>query len=135
VAEEQTLALLALLSMTNEEYDAAAKGDVKKAIQERTNELLSAPMYDMLELAIAAGEMVEQEFIGRAKRELADRLPNALRLFGMNPSSRSETQTTSPTPVSPTSPTSSTDSPSPTDGESGERSGSSGDAQPISASA
>jgi hypothetical protein len=135
VAEEQTLALLALLSMTNEEYDAAAKGDVKEAIKARTDELLSAPMYDMLELAIAAGEMVEQEFVGRAKRELADRLPNALRLFGMSPSSRSETPTTSQTPASRTSATSSTDSPPPTDGESDEPSDSAGVEQPLSASA
>jgi hypothetical protein len=136
VAEEQTLALLALLSMTNEEYDAAAAGDVKAAIKARQEELLSAPMYDMLELAIAAGEMVEQEFIGRVKRELADRLPNALRLFGMSPSSRSEDGTTSKMPASPTSQTPSTDSPPPTpDGPSETSSSSAGDAQPISASA
>jgi hypothetical protein len=139
VAEEQTLALLALLSMTNEEYDAAAKGkgakDAQAAIDARKDELLSAPMYDMLELAIAAGEMVEQEFVGRAKRELADRLPNALRLFGMSPSSRSETPTTSQTPASRTSATSSTDSPPPTDGESDEPSDSPGVEQPLSASA
>jgi hypothetical protein len=136
LAEEQTLALLALLSMTNEEYDSATKADVVEAIKVRQEELLSAPMYEMLELAISAGEMIEQEFVGRARRELADRLPNALRLFGMSPSSRSEDGTTSKMPASPTSQTPSTDSPPPTpDGPSETSSSSAGDAQPISASA
>jgi hypothetical protein len=137
LAEEQTLRLLALLSMTNEEYEAATEGGAdaaEQAMAERVKELKRAPMYDSLELAVAAGEMVEQEFVARAKRELGGRLPNVLRLFGLSPSSRSEDGATSSEQPSPTNPTSSTDSPTPTDGLSETPSGSRGDEQPISAS-
>jgi hypothetical protein len=138
LAEEQTLRLLALLSMTNEEYDAATEGGkdaADKAMSERVKELKKAPMFDALELAVAAGEMVEEEFIGRAKRELGSRLPNVLRLFGMSPSSRSEDGQTSSEQPSMTSPTSSTDSQTPTDGLSETPSDSPGVEQPLSASA
>lgn len=129
LAEHETLQLLALLSMTNVEVKDAAKGDLPEALSERAEDLLDAPADDLMELAVAAGEMVEEQFMVRV-RDMGERLPNVLRLFGMSPSRQ-----TSKISVSETSPTSSTDSPSPTDGESDEPSTEpSGDGSPISAS-
>jgi hypothetical protein len=48
---------------------------------------LDAPATDLMELAVAAGEMVEEQFTSKV-RALGDRLPNALRLFGVTPKSR-----------------------------------------------
>jgi hypothetical protein len=115
--------------MTNSEVKKAANGDLPAALDERAEELLDAPADDLMELAVAAGEMVEEQFMARVKA-LGDRIPNALRLFGMSPNRQ-----TSSASASETNPISSTDSPSPTDGASDEPSTElSGDVSPISAS-
>lgn len=116
LAETETLHLLALLSMTNVEVKDAAKDDLPEALSERAEDLLDAPADDLMELAVAAGEMVEDQFVSKVKA-LGERLPNALRLFGMSPRSQTSKQ-----PASQTKPTSSTDSPPPTDGASDESS-------------
>jgi hypothetical protein len=121
LAEEEVSRLLALLSMSNAEVKRAAAGDFPEALAARAEELM--------ELAVAAGEMVEEQFMAKVKG-LGDRLPNALRLFGMSPKGQASMNS-----ASETNPISSTDSPSPTDGESDELSTEpSGDGSPISAS-
>lgn len=116
LAEEETLRLLALLSMTNKQVKDAMKSDLPAALDERADELLDAPATDLLELAVASGEMVEEQFTSKV-RELGDRLPNALRLFGVSPKSPKTTEP-SKSKSSATKSDSSTDSPSPTDGTS-----------------
>jgi hypothetical protein len=121
LAERETLQLLALLAMTNAELKRAAAADLPAALDERSEELLDAPADDLLELAVAAGEMVESQFVAKV-RSLGGRLPNALRLLGLSPRSR-DTETTEETSTSSSSATSapsSTGSPAPTDGESDE---------------
>jgi hypothetical protein len=107
--------------MTNAELKRAAATDLPAALDERSEELLDAPADDLLELAVAAGEMVETQFVAKV-RSLGGRLPNALRLLGLSPRSRDTetTEETSTTSASRTSAPSSTDSPAPTDGESDE---------------
>jgi hypothetical protein len=117
LAETETLQLLALLSMTNSEVKQAASADLKAALAARVEVLLDAPADSWLELAVASGEMVEGQFASKV-RALGERLPNALRLFGMSPKS----QSTSTNSVSEMKPISSTDSQSPTDGDPGESS-------------
>jgi hypothetical protein len=129
LAEEEVSRLLALLSMSNAEVKRAAAGDFPEALAARAEELMDAPAEDLMELAVAAGEMVEEQFMAKVKG-LGDRLPNALRLFGMSPKGQASMNS-----ASETNPISSTDSPSPTDGESDELSTEpSGDGSPISAS-
>lgn len=121
LAEEQVLRLLALLAMSNSDLDRyAADGSLNDRLAERTEQLLSAPWTDLLELAVAAGELADEQYTTKIRR-LGDRLPNALRLFGMTPS-KSRTQTTPETTStssggsSTTKPTSSTGSPERTAG-------------------
>jgi hypothetical protein len=129
LAETEVSHLLALLSMSNADVKRAAAGDFPEALEQRAEELMDAPAEDLMELAVAAGEMVEEQFMAKVKG-LGDRLPNALRLFGMSPKGQASTNS-----ASETNPISSTDSPSPTDGESDELSTApSGDGSPISAS-
>jgi len=128
LAEAETLRLLALLAMSNAEVKHAARADIKEALDKRADEMLDAPAEDLLELAVAAGEMVEDQFVSKVKA-LGERLPNGLRLFGLNPKSQTTTDELSSSESSTTKPTSSTDSPTPTDGTSEPRS-----TEPVGAS-
>jgi hypothetical protein len=54
--------------MTNAELKRAAATDLPAALDERSEELLDAPADDLLELAVAAGEMVETSSSRRSAR-------------------------------------------------------------------
>lgn len=109
VAEAHVYRLLALFTMSNEDVAAAHKdGSLEDTLAERADDLLDEAMADeVLELAVACGEVVDEQF-RRKVDELGDRAGNALRLFGMGP-----TRTSGPPNGQQTStPDSSTDGPS-----------------------
>lgn len=72
----------------------------------------------LLELAVVAGEIVDDQIIGRA-RELRERLGNALRLFGLSPdqAKTEEATTTSSGQTSEPTPSSSSDGAAPSGSE------------------
>lgn len=131
LAEKEVTELLALLVMSNAELKRKARdGSLKDYLEERADEILDAPATDLIELAVAAGEMVDDQFTSKVK-QLGDRLPNALRLLGIKNRSQTEKRpeeslsseaTTSSDSSSETKPISSTDSPLPTGGTSEPRS-------------
>jgi hypothetical protein len=115
VAEKETLGLLALLAMSNGEVKHAERSGFVDTHQERIEAMLDLPFDDLIELAVVAGEVVDTQFQARVKK-LGERLPNALRLFGIR--MQPKTSETSSPSSSKTSAESSTDSPTPTDGTS-----------------
>lgn len=120
LAEEQVLELLALLAMSNTDLKRKSRdGSLKDYLVERADDIIDADATELLELAVAAGEMVDEQFNNKLKA-LGDRVPNAARLLGLNLGSPNPTRTPAPSSSEspPTKPTSSTDSPAPTDGES-----------------
>jgi hypothetical protein len=124
LAEEQVMQLMALLTVTNRELSRAHdEGNLMEVLEQRTKIIMDAPADDLFELAVVAGELVQGQFTDRIKA-LGDRLPNALRLFGISPKGLKTTTETeaSRTSSSETKQPSSTDSPTPTDGESDESS-------------
>jgi hypothetical protein len=121
LAEEETVALLALIAMSNADLKRFARQGheaLRDELKSRGEDLLDADLGELVELAIVAGEAVNEQYQAKA-RELGGRLGNALKLFGISlPSSETTTETeTSKETSSTPSPSSSTDSPVPTDGE------------------
>lgn len=118
LAEEEVLKLLAVLATPNAELKRKSRdGSLKEYLAARADELIDAPATDLLELAVVAGEMVDEQFTTKV-RELGGRLPNALRLLGLSKSQdKTSSETTSKSESSETKPTPSTASPSPTDGD------------------
>lgn len=117
LAEHEVTQLLALLATSNGDLKRKARdGSLGDYLAERADDLLDAPATDLMELAVTAGEMVDDQFSDKLK-ELGNRAPNVLRLLGLTRSPSSEDET-SKNSSSKTSPTSSTNSPSPTDGTS-----------------
>lgn len=116
LAEHEVTTLLALLATSNADLKRKARdGTLKEHLEARAEELLDAPATDLLELAVGAGEMVEEQFTNKVK-SLGGRLPNALRLLGITRSPKLEEEETSSLESSETKQTSSTDSAEPIDG-------------------
>lgn len=87
VAEEHVYRLLALFVTPNDEVKRARRneGGLKTLLDERVETLLDDAYGDeLLELAVTCGELVDAQFMGKA-RQLGDRLGNALRLLGLDP--------------------------------------------------
>lgn len=126
LAEEHVYRLVALFTMSNEDVARHWKaGDLNEALDDAVDDLLDRAYADeLLELAVCAGELVEDQFT-RKVSDLGARLGNLRRLFGMAPPSSSSSSTTTEEAPSPTdsstpgpsssTPTSSTDSPAPAD--------------------
>lgn len=130
-AEEDLYRLLALFLMSNAEVAEAWKsGDWNNVLQKRADELLDSCFGDeLLELAVACSERVDDQFVRKA-RGLGSRLGNLGRLVGLTtpepkeapttpePETTPETTPDAPPTDTPSSSTqsSSTPSPAPTDG-------------------
>jgi len=121
VAEEHVYRLLALFTLSNDDVARYRKdGSLKDQLADRSDSLLDDAFADeVLELAVVAGEVVDEQF-RRKTDELGDRLGNALSLVGLRPPTRT-TPTPAPSPPAPSkdgpsslTPSSSTDSPAPT---------------------
>ena len=137
-AEETVVQLLALVLMRNEDVAAWSRdgslndehkpdGSLKKRgkLHEAAQDLLDEAMGDeLLEVAVVAGEVVDEQLMSKARRLMeAGRLGNVVRLFGIDPerlkaarekpaeqpTSNGNGATTSTTPEQ--TPSSSTDSP------------------------
>lgn len=128
VAEEHVYRLLALVTMSNSDVKAFRRdGSLKDKLTERADDLVDdAGLEELLELAVVAGEVIDRQLRGKTE-ELGDRVGNALRLVGLDPTrlapqtSPTPTQTTASPATSTTTPpsstpTSSTDSAAPTNG-------------------
>ena len=120
LAEDRVYRLLALFLMPNEDVKRLrAEGLLDQELQKRADDLLDEAYADeLVELAVAAGELVDNTFRRKAE-ELGDRLGNAMRLIGLG--QRIPTTNQDPEPLdatngaSDTKPTSSTASPAPTE--------------------
>lgn len=119
LAEDRVYRLLALFTLGNGEVvHARREGHLDQLLDEKVAELLETLYGDeLLELAVACGELVDHHFRRKASA-LGERLGNALRLIGLGPAKVSPTTPAGPstTSSSSTRPTSSSDSPPPTDG-------------------
>lgn len=137
VAEDAVYRLLALFAMTNADVKSYRRdGTLKDKLDELADELLDdAGADELLELAVVAGEVIDDQFTRKAN-ELGGRLGNALRLLGVDPEhfraqttpegpqttnlDDGETPTTTPESTSSSSssrPTSSTDTDDSSDGD------------------
>lgn len=117
-AEDLIVRLLALALMPNHDIkEHARKGDLDEHLGAAGEDLLDDALGDeLLELAVAAGEVVDDQILAKARRLRADdRLGNALRLLGLSPESLTPSKSPDDTTPAPT-PSSSTDSPEPSDG-------------------
>lgn len=105
LAEEHVYKLLALFTITNSELKThRAAGTLAEALEDRKTELLDDAFADeLLELAVACGELVDHHF-RRKSAELGDRVGNALRLIGLD---WTPTSPSTPTPASTDGPSSS----------------------------
>ena len=114
-AEGLVVQLLALIAMPNDEVKRHARSGALNGpegeLAQQGDDLLDAPAEQLLELAIVAGETVDQQF-QRKLAEAGDRLGNALRLFGIGRTPQEPTPTTTSATPSPT-PTSSGATPEP----------------------
>lgn len=115
VAEDHVYRLLALFTMSNADVKAYRRdGSLDERLQGLADDLLDDAMADeVLELAVVVGETVDTQFRAKAS-ELGDRMGNALRVFGMSPTTTGPS--TSPDGPSTAKPSSSTDSAPPTTG-------------------
>ena len=114
LAKEQVLQVLALVVMPEADLDRYEEdGSIDEQLGKRGQELLRAPLSDLLRLAAAAGAQVEEE-LKVINDELGGDLPNVFRLLGADLSS--PTDEPSVTESKTTEPTSSTASPKPTGG-------------------
>lgn len=86
VAEEAVYRLLALFAMTNADVKQYRRsGTLTEELNELADELLDdADADELLELAVIAGEVVEDQFVSKAQA-LGGRAGNALRLLGLDP--------------------------------------------------
>jgi hypothetical protein len=124
LAEDEVSKMLGLIAMPN--------GDVRRhgregldalwdKAAELGDEILDAPMDQVIELAVVAGESVEETYRLKVVDRLGGRLTAIAKLFGISiPTPDEIGNETSSTEASTTNQTSSTDSPLPTDGESDE---------------
>lgn len=119
-AEDHVYRLLALFTISNQEVTEAWRaGTLAERLLERADELLDQAYGDeLLELAVACGELIDTQFVTKA-RSLGDRLGNLGRLVGIDRPTTSPTAPAAAPTTTPSSstPTSSTDSPEPTDGQ------------------
>jgi hypothetical protein len=128
LAEGEVAKLLGLIAMSNADVARYGKEGLESLwarAGEFGDELLDADLDQVIELAVAAGESVNETYQIKVVERLGERLGSALRLIGFNPPSRKPTATSTETSSSPpttTNPTSSTDSQPPTDGPSPESS-------------
>lgn len=142
-AEADVYELLALFTFSNADVKAFRRdGTLADKLRDRAEDLLDDALADeVLELAVMAGEVVDDQFRRKAATLGGGRLGKALSLLGINPtqeatqtpgqeeqtdqtatdpdpagSSPSPTSETSPAPSASSTPTSPTDSPAPTAG-------------------
>jgi hypothetical protein len=123
IAENEVARLLGLIAMPNSEVrERTDNGTLWDGAADAGNEMLDAPFDELVELMVAAGEAVGEQYKRRVRERLGERLAAALELIGLSSlvGRLREQSTTSTASASTTSPTSSTDSPSPTDGMSSE---------------
>lgn len=140
LAEDHVYALLALLTMSNDDVKAAWRGEgLEQAVADRVDELLDDAYADeLLELAVVCGEVVDDQFRAKVRSLGASRLGNALRLLGIDPTKmgrqtpQEPTQTTDMEPSS--TPPTSTETPSTTTPGSPGGSGASSDGPPTTPS-
>jgi hypothetical protein len=120
LAEDEVAKLLGLIAMTNSDVKRYGKENLDtlwEKAAEYGDEILEAPMEQVVELAVVAGECVQETYMVKVVERLGERLTSIARLVGMDVSARTAPgKQTSSTEASTTSPTSSTDSPEPTDG-------------------
>jgi hypothetical protein len=121
LAEDEVAKLLGLIAMPNADVKRYGKAGLEELWDQAAalgDEILDAPMDQVIELAVVAGECVTETYQVKVRERLGERLAAIARLFGMKVEPKTETGSeTSLTPASTMSPTSSTDSPAPTDGE------------------
>lgn len=113
-AEDEVLTLLALLVTSNPELRAADEGDrVDAALEEKRKMLVHEDLSDLLDLVAIAGEVLNEQFAGKA-----DRLRRMGRLFNRSITEGGEESSPNgdQTPNG-TTPSSSIDSPTPTGGD------------------
>jgi hypothetical protein len=118
LAETELAAVLALVAMPDAEVKQRGHdGSLKDALLEQGDALLDAPWDQLVELALAASEALQDQYRQQVRGRLGERLDRAARSWGLDRlMSRVSPGTNSTTPASTTSPTSSTDSLPPTDG-------------------
>lgn len=113
LAEDHVYRLLALFLMSNADVKAEWNaGTLAEGLERRAGELLDDAYGDeLLELAVVVGELVDSQFVTKA-RGLGERLGNLGRLVGLElPTSQSPTSSTSSETPASSTPTSSTPSP------------------------
>lgn len=118
LAEKETAALIGLIAMPNSDVKRYSKDEVmREKAYEIGDEILDAPIQDIVALAILAGEVLTEQYQGKIVGKYGSRLKSMLKLIGVSvPESLTTTQETSSSESSTTNATSSTDSPPPTDG-------------------
>lgn len=120
LAEGEVAKLLGLVAMPNRDVKTYGRDSLDvlwEKAAELGDDILEAPMDQVVELAVVAGECVQETYMVKVVERLGGRLAAIGRLFGMKLTADPETSNeTSPTPASTRNPTSSTDSPPPTDG-------------------
>jgi len=117
-AEDHVYRLLALFTMSNQDVTQHWRaGDLDQALQTQADHLLDEAYGDeIMTLAVACGELVDTQFVRKAKA-LGGRLGNLARLVGFEPPATPATPSSSPT----TTPAQQEDQPTPapsTDGPS-----------------
>lgn len=105
LAELHVYRLLSLFTIPNADLKRyRAEGSLEDRLDARAAELLDDAYADeLLELAVVVAETVDGHF-RRKVGDLGDRMGNALRLFGIDPSRLRAPDTTTPTPAPPTAP-------------------------------
>jgi hypothetical protein len=120
LAEDEVAKLLGLIAMPNRDvarYGSEGLDVLWDKAAELGDELLDADLDQVIELAVTAGESVNETYRVKVVERLGERLGQALRLIGLNPRIPTATSNeTSSTPQTTTNATSSTDSLEPTDG-------------------
>lgn len=117
LAESHVYRLLALFTIPNDELKALRKGGgIDEALEQRAELLLDESYFDeLLELAVVVGETVDHHF-RRKTADLGDRMGNALRLIGLDWTTKATPEQDSPATATsteaPPTPAPSTDGPS-----------------------
>lgn len=127
LAENEVSKLLALIAMPDSEVKRHARtGDLWDVLAEQGDELLDAPLHQLVELMVVAGETLQEQYATQVADKLGPRVRAAARLIGLKlpdpkvsePSTDATGSATSNDEPSKTRPNSSTDSPPPTGGPS-----------------
>lgn len=120
LAEQETASLIGLIAMPNSDVKRYSKDETIKAkAYEIGDDILDAPIQDIVGLAIIAGEVLTEQYREKIVGKFGNRLKSILKLIGISLPDTPPLPTTaetSKTESSMTNVTSSTDSPSPTDG-------------------